>query len=72
MTRMIDDVVAESGRRLTALSARCSGDIRRAAGAVGAFSPAMAGADRAIKGFLYPRGFSVCLPRRGRCSMRDA
>ena len=55
MTRMIEDVVAESGRRLTALSPRSSDDIRRAAGAVGAFSPAMAEADRAIKAFLYPR-----------------
>ena len=55
MTRMIEDVVAESGRQLTALSPRSSDDIRRAAGAVGAFSPAMAEADRAIKAFLYPR-----------------
>jgi dGTPase len=55
MTRMIEDVVAESSRRLVALAAHSSDDIRRAAGAVVAFSPAMAEGDRAIKAFLYPR-----------------
>ena len=54
ITRMIEDVIAESGRRLRALSGQSADDVRSAAAAVGAFSPAMAEADRAIKGFLYP------------------
>jgi dGTPase len=55
MTAMIEDVIAETGRRLQALAARSASDVRLAASAVGAFSPAMAQADRAIKDFLYPR-----------------
>jgi dGTPase len=55
ITRMIEDVIAETGRRLAALAPRSADAVRRAAGAVGAFAPAMAEADRAIKGFLYPR-----------------
>jgi dGTPase len=55
ITRMIEDVVAETGSRLRALAPRSADDVRQAERAVGAFSPAMAEADRAIKGFLYPR-----------------
>jgi dGTPase len=55
ITRMIEDVIAETGRRLATLSPRSADDVRHAAGAVGAFSPVMAEADRAIKGFLFPR-----------------
>jgi dGTPase len=55
ITRMIDDVLAESGRRLTALGARSVDDVRGAAAPVVAFSPDMAAADRAIKDFLLPR-----------------
>jgi dGTPase len=55
ITRLIEDVIAETGRRLRLLSPRSVDDVRHAAGAVGAFSPAMADVDRAIKGFLYPR-----------------
>jgi dGTPase len=52
---MIEDVTAETGARLRALAPRSADDVRHAAHPVGAFSPAMAEADRAIKGFLYPR-----------------
>jgi len=52
---MIEDVTAESARRLAALAPRSADDVRRAGEPVIAFSPAMAEADRAIKGFLYPR-----------------
>src|SRR6266851_6893924 len=55
ITQMIEDVIAETRSRLGVLSARSAADVRRAGNPVGAFSPAMAEADRAIKGFLYPR-----------------
>jgi dGTPase len=55
ITQMIEDVIAETGGRLRALAPRSADDVRHAQQPVGAFSPAMAEADRAIKGFLYPR-----------------
>jgi dGTPase len=55
ITRMIEDVLAESARRLDAIGARSAADIRDAAGPVVAFSPAMAATDAAIKAFLLPR-----------------
>jgi dGTPase len=55
ITRLIEDVIAETGARLSALAPRSVADVRRAGAAVGAFSAAIAEADRAIKGFLYPR-----------------
>ncbi len=55
ITQMIEDVIAETGARLRALAPRSADDVRHAAHPVGAFSSAMAEADRAIKGFLYPR-----------------
>jgi dGTPase len=55
ITRMIEDVIAETGARLAALKPSSVADIRGAQGPVGAFSAAMAEADRAIKGFLNPR-----------------
>jgi dGTPase len=55
ITHLIEDVIAETGNRLAALSPRSADDVRLAKGPVGGFSSAMAEADRAIKGFLYPR-----------------
>ena len=55
ITQRIEDVIAETGARLRALAPRAADDVRHAKHPVGAFSPAMAEADRAIKGFLYPR-----------------
>ncbi len=55
ITRMIEDVIAETGKRLIALAPAAAGNVRGAGAPVGAFSAAMAEADRAIKGFLYPR-----------------
>jgi dGTPase len=55
ITRMIEDVIAETRRRLGALAPRSASDIRAANAAVVGFSDAMAEADKAIKGFLYPR-----------------
>jgi dGTPase len=55
ITRMIEDVSAESTRRLSALAPRSATDVRNADRPVIAFSPAMVETDKAIKGFLYPR-----------------
>ncbi len=51
---MINDVVAESGRRIEKLNVRTPEDVRNAPQAVVGFSPAMQLADGAIKGFLTP------------------
>jgi dGTPase len=55
ITRMIEDVIAETGRGMRALALRSADDVRRAATAMVGFSPAMIKADAGIKGFLYPR-----------------
>jgi dGTPase len=52
---LIDDVVAETGRRLATLAPRSVDDVRRAPSPVAAFSAAMGEADRAIKSFLEKR-----------------
>ncbi len=55
ITRLIEDLIAETGRRLNALAPASVDDVRRAEAPIAAFSTEMASADRAIKGFLYPR-----------------
>jgi dGTPase len=55
INRMIEDVVGESSRRLAARAPRSVDEVREAGEPFAGFSPAMAEADRAIKGFLYPR-----------------
>src|SRR5262249_39206968 len=55
ITQMIEAVVAQTGKRLAALGPATADDVRHTGGPVGAFSPAMAETDRAIKDFLYPR-----------------
>jgi dGTPase len=55
ITRMIEDVIAESRQRVAALNARSAADVRNAAMPMVAFSPAFMTADADIKGFLYPR-----------------
>ena len=52
---LIEDVVAETGRRLAALAPRSADDVRRAALPIAGFSPPIAEADRAIKAFLRTR-----------------
>jgi dGTPase len=49
---LIDDVVAESGRRLAKLSPGSAADVRRAGVPVAVFSREVGDGDRAIKGFL--------------------
>ena len=53
--RLIEDVIAETGRRLAALAPRSADDVRQASSGVAGFSPAVAEAERAIKGFLETR-----------------
>lgn len=55
ITRMIEDVVAETSRRMAALKPKSADDVRYAIGTSVGFSPAMETADREIKGFLSPR-----------------
>ena len=55
ITLLIEDVIAETGVRLRALRARSPDDVRHAACAGRRLLAQMAEADRAIKGFLYPR-----------------
>ncbi len=55
ITWMIEDVIAESGRRIGVLKPFDAAAVRAASGPVVAFSPAMAEAEKSIKGFLYPR-----------------
>lgn len=52
---LIEDVIAETGRRLAALAPRSADEVRRASAPVAAFSPAIGEADRAIKAFLKSR-----------------
>ena len=53
ITRMIEDVIAETARRVAAHRPSLA-ELRKAAGPLIAFSPAMQKADAAIKGFLHP------------------
>jgi len=55
ITRMIEDVIAETGRRMAALKPSAAADVRQAARPLVAFSPAMEQADAEIKAFLRPR-----------------
>jgi dGTPase len=55
ITRLIEDVIAQTGRRLQALSPRDAVDLRLAGEPAVGFSDDMAAADRAIKGFLSLR-----------------
>ena len=65
ITRLIEDVIAETDRRLQALRAGSADDVRGAAQPVGAFSAAMAEADRAIKVSSAHIGMRGC-PHHGR------
>jgi dGTPase len=55
ITRLIEDVITEAGRRLHALGPRRAADLRLAGQTAVGFSDGMAAADRAIKGFLSVR-----------------
>jgi dGTPase len=51
---LIEDVVAETSRKLAALAPRSADDVRQAQAPVAGFSAAMDETDRAIKSFLKP------------------
>jgi dGTPase len=55
LARMIDDVISASSERLDTLRPGTPDAVREAGETLVAFSPAMTEADRAIKGFLFPR-----------------
>jgi dGTPase len=55
ITRMIEDVVAQSKRHIVELEPNSADEVRQAGRPIIGFSAAMAEADRAIKDFLYPR-----------------
>jgi dGTPase len=55
ITRFIEDAGAEAERRLVALEPNSAADVRNAAEAVVAFSPAMATAEKALKAFLFEK-----------------
>ena len=55
ITRMIEDVIAESRRRIVDIEPDTVDDVRQAGRPLVGFSVSMAQADRAIKDFLYPR-----------------
>ena len=52
---LIEDLVAETRRRLAALAPRSADDVRNAPSGVAGFSPATAEAERSIKSFLETR-----------------
>ena len=55
ITRLIEDVIAQTGRRLRAMAPSGPADLRLAGEPTVGFSAATAAADRAIKGFLSVR-----------------
>jgi dGTPase len=55
ITRLIEDVIAETGRRLHAMAPRSAAELRLAGEPTVGFSAGTAAADRAIKGFLSLR-----------------
>jgi len=55
ITRFVEDAIQESARLFGELRPKSAADVRALPCAVVAFSPSMAAADAAIKGFLYPR-----------------
>jgi dGTPase len=55
ITRLIEDVIAETGRRMRVLAPRAAADLRLAGAPAVGFSAGMAAADHAIKGFLSAR-----------------
>ena len=55
ITRMIEDVIGETGRRVAMLKPHSLAEVRDAPRPIVGFAPAMEKADREIKGFLYPR-----------------
>jgi dGTPase len=66
---MIEDVIAETGRRLAAAKPKSAAEVRRAERPVVGFSPETAKSDAAIKGFLYPRMYHHARIER---TMKDA
>jgi dGTPase len=61
---LIEDVIAETGRRLAALAPNSADDVRQAPSGVVGFSPEVAQAERAVKAFLETRMYRHARVRR--------
>ncbi len=55
ITRLVEDVLAESASRIAALAPDSAEAIRQAGRPMVAFSPAMSEVDRSLKAFLFPK-----------------
>src|SRR5262249_30532617 len=55
ITRLIEDVIAQTSERLAVVAPRSAADVRHASAPLAAFSPAMAEAERGVKDFLWHR-----------------
>jgi len=55
ISRMVEDLIAESRARIARYKPECVGDVRTLKGALIGFSDDMAAADRALKDFLFER-----------------
>ncbi|MGR7997121.1 deoxyguanosinetriphosphate triphosphohydrolase [Xanthobacter sp. ZOL 2024] len=54
ITRLIEDVVVEGARNAASAGVQSADEVRRLGRTLIRFSPEMAGAEKALKGFLYP------------------
>jgi dGTPase len=54
ITRFVEDVIRESGRRIAELAPADADEVRRAGHPLIAFSPGMEAADKGVKAFLFP------------------
>ena len=71
ITWMIEDVVAETERRLAELAPRSAGDVRHAPSATVAFSPAMQGDLDRLARLSRDQRLPPSAHRRASCGMRD-
>ena len=75
ITRFVEDVVAESSRRLAALAPAGADAVRGAGAAVVAFSPAIGAAEAGTKDFLFERMYRhpgvVAVRGRANAILRD-
>ena len=72
---MVNDVIAETHRRFSALKPSDAAEVRSQEGALVAFSDEMAAHDRAVKGFLFPNMYRhtrvVRMPSKARRIVRN-
>jgi dGTPase len=75
ITHFVEDVLAETGRRLAESGVRSQADLRDGGRAMAGFSPAIMAADRGIKDFLFARLYRhpdvVAIRRNADSILRD-